>query len=153
MCGWCLRLEMKMKPPLSYTQQTNPPCDDTRTQPHREGALPGGVQGLRPPRGLPRLRLPGALCLASLWFAVSLERGDFVSGGTPTPVSIYLVIHPCIHALFNHQPKKTPHHTTKQQAHDFRVDALEPLRVWFTTRKAGTHKGPLPMYGQVRLRS
>lgn len=36
------------------------------------------------------------------------------------------------------------------QAHDFRVDAVEPLRVWFTTRKAGTHKGPLPMYGQVR---
>ena len=50
-------------------------------------------------------------------------------------------------------PYQHTHNTPQNQnpqAHDFRVDAVEPLRVWFTTRKAGTHKGPLPMYGQVR---
>jgi hypothetical protein len=54
-------------------------------------------------------------------------------------------------------------------AHDFRVDEVsseeplpstttglkpscsqvQPWRVWFTTRKTGTHLGDLPMYGQV----
>ena len=36
----------------------------------------------------------------------------------------------------------------KNSAHDFRADAEDPNRVWFTLRTLGTHKAPLVLFGE-----